>query len=264
VGARERGLRRAPLRPSGQHLLRSAVVAAELIELAGVRDDDLVVEIGAGTGRITRALAAAARRVIAIELDPAFVEHLRWAFRGDSAVTIIEGDFLSTPLPRVTYRAFGNLPFASTTDIMRRLLDDPTSPLARADLIVQVEVARKRASIWPSNLTSLGWVPWWEFRVVRRLPAAAFEPRPSVDAAVLSITRRQAPLLPTHQRLPYLELLRAAFRYGSAPIRQSLRGRVSPRAWKRLARDRGIPPHATARELDVFDWMAVFRASHIS
>lgn len=221
-----------------------------------------MLEIGAGTGRLTDALARAAARVVAVEADPRFAEHLRRRFRDRPDVSIVEADVLQIGLPTVPYRAFGNVPFGLTTAILRRLLDDPTSPLLGADLIVQHEAARKRASVWPSNLVSLGWLPWWDFRLVRRLPDSAFEPMPSVDAGLLSIVRRHRPLLPMAHRDDYLKLLRAGFRQAGLPVHRSLRGRLPERAWRRTARERGIRPRASARELDVFDWVALFLLVH--
>jgi 23S rRNA (adenine-N6)-dimethyltransferase len=225
---------------------------------AAIEPDDLIVEIGAGTGRITEPLAASARRVVAVELDPSFADALRRRFHARPNIAVVEGDILRVPLPHEPFRAFGNVPFALTTTILRRLLDDPTSSLRRADLIVQYETARKRASVWPSNLASLGWQPWWEFALARHLSALAFEPFPPVDAGLLSVTRRSTPLLPSGQRPEYLSLVRAGFRRAGLPIPRSLRHRVPERAWKRFARERGLAPRSTASELDVFDWVALF------
>jgi len=160
VGVQGPRARSGEPRPSGRHLLRSGPLARELVSQASIDADDLVVEIRAGTGRITHALAPAARRVVAVELDPSFGKVLRGRFPGPSNVEIVEGDIFQVPLPRAPFRAFGNVPFALTTAILRRLLDDPTAALRRADLIVQYETARKRASVWPSHALSLGWLPW--------------------------------------------------------------------------------------------------------
>lgn len=258
MGVQGRRSRSGESRPSGQHLLRSAALIEEIIAQAGTSADDLVLEVGAGTGGITDSLARVAKRVVAVELDPGFADALRRRFRTRPTVEIVESDFLHVPLPDVPFRAFGNVPFALTTAILRRLLDDAASPLVRADLIVQFEVARKRTSVWPGNLLTLGWLPWWQFNLVRHLPASAFDPAPSVGAGVLSVTRRTPALLRAGQRSGYVGLLRAGFRRESLPIHRSLRGRIPERSWKRLARDRGIRPDAKASELDVFDWVALF------
>jgi 23S rRNA (adenine-N6)-dimethyltransferase len=111
-------------------------------------------------------------------------------------------------MPRRPHRVIGSLPFGATTAILHHLLDDPDSCLVRADLIVQWEVARKRAVMPPSTLLSATWAPWWSFEIVRRLPAAAFRPIPSVDAAVLCATRRDPPLLPLRMAAPYAAFVR--------------------------------------------------------
>jgi 23S rRNA (adenine-N6)-dimethyltransferase len=235
-------------------------VSDELVRQAGVGPADHVWEIGAGAGRLTEALASRARLVTAVERDPILADGLRHTFAATRTVEVVCGDALRVPLPAPPFRAFGNIPFAITTPILRRLLDDPASPMTRADLLVQLEAARRRAAVAPSSLLTLGWAPWWEFAMVRRVGRLGFEPPPSVDAAMLTILPRTSELLPAADRAAYVRLLRAAFDRSSWPVRRSLRTDLPPRTWKRLARDRGVAVDATPRDLDVFDWVAVFRA----
>jgi 23S rRNA (adenine-N6)-dimethyltransferase len=258
VGAKGSRSHRSGHPSSGQHLLRSEVLAAEVVAAAGIGPDDVVLEIGAGRGRLTLALARAARSVVAVEIDAGFVAALQRRFAGQPAVDIVQADVLEVPFPREPFRAFGNVPFALTTPILKRLLDDPTSTLVGADLILQYEAARKRASVWPGNLLSVGWLPWWEFRLVRHLYASAFEPPPSVDAGVLAVTRRRQALLPVELRNEYRSFLRRAFRRANLPVHRALRGHVTPGVLKRASRERGIPSGSKASELDVFDWVVLF------
>jgi 23S rRNA (adenine-N6)-dimethyltransferase len=249
-------------RPSGQHFLRSDTLAEEIVDRARVTDDQYVLDIGAGTGRITRALARRAGRVMAVEVDPELVRRLRRDFRADPRVEVIEADFLEVRLPQRPFRAFGNMPFGIGTSILRRLLDDPGSSLTRADLILQYEVARKRASAWPGTAATIGWLPWWEFTLVRRFSRLAFDPPPAVDAGLLSITRRDPALVAARQRDAFVRLVRTCFARGSQPLRRSLSPFLSDRTWKRLARERGLSPSTVARDLDVVDWVAIFRLLH--
>ena len=258
MGTRGRTPRHA-VRPSGQHFLRSGAIAAELVDQAGIRADDLVLEIGAGTGCLTQALGSRAGRVMAVELDPDLAARLRRAFSRKPGVTVVEADAMAVPLPRRPFRAFGNVPFGVTSALLRRLLDDPESHLLRADLIVQYEVARKRAAPWPSTLRSLSWAPWWEFAISRRLPSACFDPPPSVDAAMMSVTRRAVPLLDRGRSREFDALVARAFGRSPAPVRRSIP--VSPRSWKHFARERGLRRDATARELSVFDWIALLHVA---
>lgn len=260
MGARTRSARTGA-RPHGRHLLRSRTLATELVVGAGVGAEDHVVEIGAGTGRLTEVLAVHADRVTAIELDPGFADRLRRVFADNPLVEIVEADALLAGLPATPHRVVGNVPFGITTPILRRLLDDPASPLQAADLIVQFEAARKRAQVWPSTALSVGWLPWWEFTLVRRISRVAFEPAPVVDAGLLSVRRRPRALLASGDRAPYVAMVALAFRRGSWPVRRSLRDQLPPMSWKRLARDRGLPLDTPANELNVFDWIAVFRTA---
>ena len=256
MAARSRG-RRARL-ADGQHFLRSPRLAAENVAAAGVGPADLILEIGAGTGRLTQALRRAGCRTQAVEVDAAMAAGLRRRFAADARTSVVEADILSLRLPEEPYRAFGNIPFGITTPILRRLLDDPGSPLQGADLIVQDGLARKRTSVRPCSMLALSWLPWWRLELERRLPAACFAPPPAVDAAVLAIRRRDPALLPATSAGAYRALLRTAFSGGNRPLRRT--ARIAPPMWKRLARDRGLPLDARPQHLDVWDWVALFEA----
>jgi len=194
----------------GQNFLRSEL-AERLVDEAGFRPGELVVEVGAGLGALTTALGHRGIDVVAVELDPVCAAHLRGRVRrvARGRVQVVEADFLSVSLPTGPFRVMGSLPFGRTTDVLRRLLDDPRVPLERADLIVQWEVARKRAAVPPSTLLSTTWAPWWELRLGRRIPAEAFRPVPRVDAGVLVVTRRDRPLLPPAMAGSYARFVRA-------------------------------------------------------
>jgi len=231
-----------------QNFLRSRRLADDIVRGLDVLPHELIVEVGAGDGRLTEPLAQRARRVIAIELDPALAAALRRRFE------VVEGDALSVPLPDEHFRVVGNIPFQRTTAILRRLLDDLEVPLRRADLIVQWEVARKRAVVVPSTQLTAEWGPWWELTVVRRFDASAFEPRPEIDAALLRIVRREHELVPAAATREYRTFVAHAFAHGLQAV-------VSPLTLKRAAAAAGFARGAASRELDVYQWAELFKAS---
>src|SRR4029079_7287321 len=145
----------------GQHLLRSDAIASELVEQAGIGRGELVLEIGPGLGRLTPPLARRAAHVLDVEIDPRFAVEVRGRSGPDSNVEVVVGDILEVALPSAPNRVVGNLPFGSTTPILRRLLDGTAAEPTAADVLVEWNVARKRSSPRPSNLVSLGWQPWW-------------------------------------------------------------------------------------------------------
>jgi len=242
AGRRARGAR--PPRPRNQHFLRTRALAAELVADACVRPDETVVDIGAGSGRLTAELARAARRVIAVELDPRWARELtgRWP-----NVDVVHGDAAAVALPRVPFRVVANLPFDRTTDLLHALLDDPRTPLERADLVVEWGVAWRRATPWPSTLNGVRWSAWYRFSVSRRLARTSFDPPPAVEAGVLVAERRPLPLVPEAQAEAWAAFVARGFRHG-------LRSVVSTRQLGSRAAGRCEP-----RELDAHEWAALFR-----
>jgi len=219
---------------------------------------DLVLDLGAGQGVLTAELASCARRVLAVEIDPVLVAGLRRRFAGAPSVEVVCGDALRVPLPAEPFRVVANIPFNRTTAILRRLLDDPRVPLVRADLVVELDVAWKRARCSPSTALGAYWGAWWEFAILRRLDASAFAPPPGTDAGMLRIARRPEPLVPPVDAAAYRALVTAAFERGG-PVRRTLRGSVSPLELKRLGRELGFAADAPPWELDQHQWAGVYR-----
>jgi len=216
---------------------------------ARVAPGDLVVDVGAGSGMLTRSLLAAGARVVAVEPDAALAARLRRACP-EAQVVAVEAERFRWP--DEPFSVVANLPFAHTTEILRTLLADPALPLQSLDAIVQWELALKRTRLWPSSFQAVLWSTWFELEVARRLAPAAFAPPPSVAAAVLRATRRAEPLVPAEAAPAFASFLGRGYREGT------LR-RVVP-AFARLADDLGLERSATARDLDARHWAALFRS----
>ena len=212
MSARWRTVRDWRRRQFGQNFLHPAT-PDHLVDEAEFTPGELVIDVGAGSGALTLALARRALRVIAVEPDPAWARRLCERVRGKRGIHIVGNNFLAIALPREPFRVMGSLPFGRTTDIFRHLLDDPATCLRRADLIVQWEVALKRAASPPTTLLSTAWAPWWEMRLAHRIPAAKFRPVPRVDADLLTITRRDPPLLPVAMAEPYAAFIQRERRF---------------------------------------------------
>jgi len=242
-------------RPRGRHALRSRAFARELVRDAGVLPGTLVLDLGAGGGALTAALAEAGARVRAVELDPAALRQLKARFGTDPRVEVVAGDATLVPLPAEPFAVVANLPFAAGTAILRRLLEGPSVPLTQLDAIVEWGLAAKRTAVWPSTLLGCSWGAWYELSIVRRVPRACFAPPPSVDAAVLRATRRPEPLVPREDAQAYGAVLRRAFESRAPLDRVFPRGRVH-----RVAHELGFDPHAAARDLDVRQWSALYAA----
>ena len=229
----------------GQHFLRSSALAAELVRAAGIGRGDLVLDLGAGTGVLTRAIAGTGARVVAVELDPDLAASLRSRF-----ADVIEDDILTIELPRQPFRVVANLPFACGTAILRRLLD-PRAALVSADVIVEWGLAEKRTAVWPSTRLRVEWGGWFELALVRRLPRCCFAPPPAVDGAVMRAVRRDQPLVPPCRGAEYRRFIARGFRGG-------LRAVLAPKQLKRLATELGFSKDARPRDLDARQWAAAY------
>jgi 23S rRNA (adenine-N6)-dimethyltransferase len=230
----------------GQHFLRSSALAAELVRAAGIRRGDLVLDLGAGTGVLTRALAGAGARVIPVELDPVLARGLR-----SRSPDVVEENILRVRFPREPFRVLANLPFDCTTAVLRRLLQ-PRVPLLSADVIVQWGFAAKRSAIWPSTRLGVEWAAWHELSVARRIPRSCFAPPPSVDCGVLRVTRRDVPLVPVENASDYRRFVERGFRRGLRAVTTTLQ-------LKRAAMELGFARDAAPRDLAPDQWSALYR-----
>lgn len=240
----------------GQNLLIDRAVIGRMVELVAPTDGP-ITEIGPGDGALTAPLARLGRPLTAVEIDDRYARRLRSRLPG---VRVITGDFLDHRLAPGPQVLVGNLPFHQTTAMLRRVLQAPG--WTRAVLLLQWEVARRRAGIGGSTLMTAQWLPWFDFRLDRRVPSRAFEPRPGVDGAILIIERRSPPLLPAGERGAYRELVRRVFTGPGARLPAILRRAgcfSSTRAAAGWLGRSGIADSALARDLTVEDWVALYR-----
>lgn len=238
---------------SGRHFLRSSALAADLVDAAGIAAGDLALDLGAGAGILAVELARRGARVVAVEIDAALAARVRERL---PQAEVLAADALRVPLPREPFKVVANVPFGCGTAILRRLLDDPGVPLVSADVVLQWELATRRAAVWPSTLAGVLWGAWYDLSVVRRLPRAAFAPPPSIDAGILRAVRRAEPLVPPNERRAYGRFVAAGFDRG-------LRGVASPLELKRLGPRLGFARDARPRDLDARQWAALWRSVRV-
>jgi 23S rRNA (adenine-N6)-dimethyltransferase len=253
VAVRRRPARAAP----GRHFLRSSRLAADIVREAGVAGGDLVVDVGAGAGALTRALANAGADVIALELAPDLAAELRRSLAANRRVSVVEVDVLEWEWPTRPFSVVANLPFASSGAILAHLLRAPRRAPRRADVIVQWDFATKQAAVWPATLKSTYWRAWYDVTLTGRLARTAFSPPPSVDAAVVRFDRRPQNLVPVEEAERYWNFLSEAFR-APGPVRRALDARLPSLQVKRLAPTLGFAPDARARDLDARQWAALY------
>jgi 23S rRNA (adenine-N6)-dimethyltransferase len=177
----------------GWHRLDSRGVR-RTIDAVGVVAGDLVLDIGAGDGRITRELLARGASVVAVELHPRRAADLRAEFRGEQVV-VVQADATDLRLPRRPFKVAANPPFGITTALLRRLTSRRSNLDCAGVVVPSWAAGRWTAGRGVGGITSS---QLFRFKSVGRIPAGAFTPHAPRDAALLLITR-QAPS-PRHHR----------------------------------------------------------------
>jgi 23S rRNA (adenine-N6)-dimethyltransferase len=250
--------RRRNRRELGQNLLKESRIAHRIVAESGVGKNDLVVELGAGGGMLTRQLARVAGRVVAVEYDRYWVPLLRERFSDDANVFIMHEDALKVEFPEEPFKVVANIPFCNTTSILHRLLDDPTTPPEGVYLVVQKQVASKHARKKPTTLKTLHWSPWYRFSAGLELPADAFHPKPQVGACLMIAAKRGPPLVqPCHRHL-FLALVRQAFEGRGNSVGRVLRPTFTRSQLRRLAKDNRFALDLPPSMLTVRQWASLF------
>lgn len=238
----------------GENLLTHRPTLKHLNSLARLTTGS-ILEIGTGSGLLTRELAGLGRPLTTIDIDPGNVRRIR------EQLPEVEGvcaDALEHPFNADAI--IGNLPFHLTTPILRRLLDEPG--WREAILLIQWEVARKRASVGGGTMLTGQAAPWFMFTLHGRVPARYFSPMPTVDGGILGITRRSEPLLPPAQRGRYQRFVRAMFtsRGRNFPQLLARSARLPQGTARSVAAAAGIRFTHRPRDLTVVQWCRLWRA----
>ena len=180
----------APKQSLGQNFLYDEGLLARITAAAELSPADQVLEIGPGLGALTRQLAQAAGRVVAVELDERLLPILRYELEPFANIEIVHGDILRVD-PAAWFDGpfvvVANVPYYITGAILRHLLDGRPRP-ARLVLTVQREVAERLAAKPPDmSLLAVSVQYYGTVRVVGTVKAGAFWPRPEVDSAVVRV-----------------------------------------------------------------------------
>lgn len=195
-----------------QNFLRRPRLVKELIGHTTIKPTDTVIDIGAGSGIITSALATRAGNVISYEVDPRMAKKVRENVADHPHVRIIEQSFLDAALPDDDYKIFANIPFHLSSPILRKLTESANPPAA-IYLIVQKQFAQKLL-IGTGRFTGLlgaHIAPLYTARIRKTLQRTDFWPHPAVDTVLVELLRRDEPLLPTAKLPAYREFVDKCF-----------------------------------------------------
>jgi 16S rRNA (adenine1518-N6/adenine1519-N6)-dimethyltransferase len=258
----------------GQHWLQSEKVLHRILEAAAVTRQDCVLEIGPGTGILTRWLVSLAKAVVAVELDWDVYRKLNNQFAQDDNVKLIQGDILALDLGKAIEadadfpggfpnKVVANIPYYITGPILELLLGTigaaNPQPYEAIVLLVQKEVAERlyaRPGRKAFGALSVRVQYLADCELICPVPAKAFRPPPKVDSAVIRLTPRP-PVVAADDPVFLETLIKLGFSSKRKMLRNNLKSVIDKEALSPVLTALGVVETARAEDLSVKQWVAL-------
>ena len=246
----------SPKKSLGQNFLINQGILDKIVSAAELCPDDTVLEIGPGTGNLTKPLSEKAGRVIAIEKDRRLIEDLKEKFK-NSNIEIIEGDILKLDIRKLfencklkienyDYKVVGNIPYYITSNLLKTIFEKWPRPKLIV-LTVQKEVAKRIIAKPPDmNLLALSVQLYSEPKIISYISKGSFRPIPKVDSAIIKLSPKSENLNPK-QKEEFFRVVKAGF----SGKRKQLKNTIGLEILKRAS----IKPESRPEELSLGDWL---------
>lgn len=261
-----------PRKRFGQHWLKSESILRQIVAAAELTDCDRILEIGPGTGTLTRPLLATAAAVVAVEIDRDLHHQLSQTFAGQTHLHLIQGDFLdldleatlsSLPGVQSPNKVVANIPYYITGPILEKLLGSISvpnpAPFDSIVLLVQKEVADRLCAVPGTRVCGaltirVQYLATCE--LVCPVPAKAFHPAPKVDSAVVRL--RPRPLVIGAEDARWLDqLVKLGFSSKRKMLRNNLSSVVDRDRTTDILAALNLNPQVRAEDLSVEQWVAL-------
>jgi len=173
-----------------QHFMIDSKILKKITDAAGVNSQDVILEIGGGSGNLTEFLSRSARKVYVIELDKNLAETLREKFKGEN-VEVIEGHALKIRWPKFT-KLVANVPYSICEPLIWKLIREKfdvavlTAPLKFAKKLARVRISKDVASEEEGKISFVAGA-FFKIAMLFKVPSSAFNPQPNVESAVISL-----------------------------------------------------------------------------
>jgi len=249
----------------GQNFLIDPVLRDAIADAAVTDGGDEILEVGAGVGTLTIALATRARRVVAVEFDRALIPALREVVAGHDEVEVVQADILRYDVARAFPAggevAAGNIPYNLTGALIRKLLDRAPRP-RRLSLVVQKEVGERWAATTSASLGTVAVQLFAEPRVVMTVPASSFTPAPKVDSALVILEVRDKPAVDVADTDRFLRFVEDVFQFRRKQVGGTLAriGGISGAESAARLSELGIDAARRPQTLTLPEWEALYGA----
>lgn len=250
-----------PNKRLGQNFLVEPKAVAKVITAAQITKSDVILEIGPGTGLLTKELATRAQKVIAIEKDPVMINILRQTLGDYKNAEIIQADVLAETysLPTTNYKLVANIPYYITSPIIRMFLEAENPPTEMV-LMVQKEVAQ-RIVARPPNMSILAVsVQFYATpKIISYISKGCFWPVPNVDSAIIKITPNRIDARRPSFNNDFFRVVKAGFSHPRKQLAGNLAKtlKVDKKGITKWLLANNIQPTQRAETLTINEWQAL-------
>jgi len=201
-----------PSKKLGQNFLIDEIIVKKIISSAEIKSDDIVLEIGPGTGVLTKEIAKKAKKVIAIEKDKGLIDLLKESLKNFKNAEIICADILSYDFRSPNFKIIANIPYYITSPLIRKFLESENRPKEMI-LMVQKEVAQRISANPPNmSLLSVSAQFYADIKILFYVSKKCFLPSPKVDSAVIKIIPKKSELNKNKNfRILFFKIVKAGF-----------------------------------------------------
>ncbi|MBI2588890.1 ribosomal RNA small subunit methyltransferase A [Candidatus Saccharibacteria bacterium] len=261
----------------GQHWLHDEPTLNYICDAANLKPGETVLEIGPGTGTLTKKLLERGAKTVAVEKDEALATRLQGqALQQDSALQgqslqleVVAGDILEFDLRRLpsSYKVVANIPYYLTSNLLR-VLSESVDPPSLMVLLVQKEVAERLcAGPGQMSLLAVSIQLYYRPELGKIVPAELFTPSPKVDSQVVILHRLPATriILVANEVDEFMKVVKAGFSQRRKKLRSSLSGGlgIGKLEADALLKEAGISGEQRAQELSLEQWHNIYKASTI-
>lgn len=242
-----------------QNFIKNIRLIDYLIHNSSITKNDTVLEIGSGTGNITKRLTKFSKRVIAIEKDIHLYKRTMEKVSNFDNVNVIRKDVLKFRLPNFEYKVFANIPFGITTAILKKLLNIDKAPL-ESYIIIQQEAAERFVNKIKTTQIAVLYKPYFTFNVFHRFKSGYFYPKASVDIVMLNIKKRSQYLISLDKKQEFENFIYSAFHSKKSNIAKFMKNFMRYHEVKKCAREMRVALSATPSEITFDQWMILFKS----
>ena len=241
-----------------QNFVKNKELVESLIKGSSISTNDVVFDIGAGTGEITDTLRKYSKEVIAIEKDKKLYNDLRKRFELASNIQVVNQDILNYNFPTdKNYKIFSNIPFNYTADIIRKLSNQKRLS-EDIYLFVQKQVALKYLGEPAESIKSLFIKTHFVPSIVHHFKRNDFKPSPQVEVVLFRFKRLDKFLIDKEDLLDWKNFVVYGFSQFKSTLRDSFAKIFTDTQFRRLAKDLKFNLQAKPTQLSIVQWMSLY------